>query len=121
MIYQEWKELNIIPLLKYKLHKISLGRAGSYIDSPKLLKNKKATINLQNKDNGCFAYAVIASLNHDEIDNHLERVSTLKPYIHDYNWPGVYFPAKPKDWKKIEKIMNQLLLIFCLFLMILKI
>ena len=31
--------------LYYKLHKISLNRGGSYIDSPKWLKNKKATIN----------------------------------------------------------------------------
>ena len=33
--------------LYYKLHKISLNRGGSYIDSPKWLKNKKATINLK--------------------------------------------------------------------------
>ena len=31
--------------LYYKLHKISLNRGGSYIDSPKWLKNKKATTN----------------------------------------------------------------------------
>ena len=31
--------------LYYKLHKISLNRSESYIDSPKWLKNKKATIN----------------------------------------------------------------------------
>ena len=34
-----------IDLLPYNLHKISLNRGGSYIDSPKWLKNKKATIN----------------------------------------------------------------------------
>ena len=34
-----------IDLLHYNLHKISLNRGGSYIDSPKWLKNKKATIN----------------------------------------------------------------------------
>ena len=32
-------------LLHFNLHKISLNRSGSYIDSPKSLKNKKATIN----------------------------------------------------------------------------
>ena len=36
---------DIISSLYYKLHKISLNRSGSYIDSPKWLKNKKATIN----------------------------------------------------------------------------
>ena len=34
-----------VDLLYYKLHKISLNRSGSYTDSPKWLKNKKATIN----------------------------------------------------------------------------
>ena len=32
--------------LYYKLHKVSLNRGESYIDSPESLKNKKATINL---------------------------------------------------------------------------
>ena len=32
-------------LLYYSLHKISLNRGGSYIDSPEWLENKKATIN----------------------------------------------------------------------------
>ena len=34
-----------IELLKYKLHKVSLRRGGTYIDSHKWIKNKKATIN----------------------------------------------------------------------------
>ena len=34
----------------YKFHKISLNGGGSYIDSPKWLKNKKATINPKNND-----------------------------------------------------------------------
>ena len=33
-----------VDLLYYKVHKISLNRGRSYIDSPKWLKNKKATI-----------------------------------------------------------------------------
>ena len=36
-----------VDILYYKLCKISLNRGGSYIDSPKLLKNKKATIILK--------------------------------------------------------------------------
>ena len=34
-----------VDLLYYSLHKISLNRGGSYIDSPEWLKNKRATIN----------------------------------------------------------------------------
>ena len=43
-----------IDLLYYDLHKISLNRGGSYIDSPKLLKGKKATFNPRNNDDNCF-------------------------------------------------------------------
>ena len=47
-----------IDLLYYGLHKISLNRGGSYIDSPSRIKNKNATINPPNKDNECFKYAI---------------------------------------------------------------
>ena len=43
-----------IDLLHYNLHKISLNRGGSYIDSPKWLKNKKATVNPKKNDDNCF-------------------------------------------------------------------
>ena len=44
-----------IDLLHYNLHKISLNRGGSYIDSPKWLENKKATINPKNNDDNAFS------------------------------------------------------------------
>ena len=47
-----------IDILYYNLNKISLKRGGSYIDSPKWIKNKKATINLQNHNDKCFQYPV---------------------------------------------------------------
>ena len=39
-------------------------RGGSYEDSLKQLKNKKATINLGNNDDNCFQYALTVALNH---------------------------------------------------------
>ena len=38
-----------VDVLYYNLNKVSLSRGGSYIDSPKWLKNKKATLNPQKK------------------------------------------------------------------------
>ena len=38
-----------VDALYYSLNKVSLSSGGSYIDFPKWLKNKKATINPQNK------------------------------------------------------------------------
>ena len=51
--------------LYYKLHKTSLNRGGSYKDTPKWLKNKKATINPKNNDDKCFQYVVAVALNHE--------------------------------------------------------
>ena len=39
-----------VDLLHYILHKISLNRIGSYIDSSKWLKNKKKTMSPKNND-----------------------------------------------------------------------
>ena len=44
-----------VDLLEYHLHKMSLNRGSSYINSPEWLKNKGATINPKNtRDNECF-------------------------------------------------------------------
>ena len=75
-----------VDLLYYKIHRISLNRGGSYIDSPKLLKKKKATINPKNNDDKCFQYVVTVALNHVQIKSHSERTSSIKPFIDQYNW-----------------------------------
>ena len=75
-----------IDLLEYHLHKISLNRGSSYIDSPKWLKNKKITINPKNtNDNNCFQYAITALLNYQNINHNPERISKLKPFINNYD------------------------------------
>ena len=92
-----------IDLLEYHLHKISLNRGSSYIEFPEWIHNKGATINPKNtKDNNCFQYAIIAALNHHNINNHPERISKLKPFIDNYNWKDIEFPSNSKDWRKFE-------------------
>ena len=70
-----------VDVLYYNLNKVSLSRGGSYIDSPKWLKNKKATINPKNEDDKCFHYALTVALNHEQIKNNPERISKIKPFI----------------------------------------
>ena len=43
------------------------------------------------------------ALNHQNIDNHPERISKFKPFIDQYNWDGIDFPAGIKNWKKFER------------------
>ena len=75
-----------IDVLYYNLNKISLNRGGSYIDSPKWLKNKKPTINPKNNDDKCFQYTITVALNYQNIKNNPERLTKIKPFIDQYNW-----------------------------------
>ena len=43
-----------VDLLSYRIHKASLKRGSSYIKSPELILNKKATINSENEDDYYF-------------------------------------------------------------------
>ena len=74
-------EFDGVDLFYYDFNKISLNRGGSYIDSPKWIKNKKSTINPKNNDHKCFQYAVTLALNFDKINSHPERISKIKPFI----------------------------------------
>ena len=56
-----------VDALYYNLHKISLSRGGSYIDSPRCLKSKKATINPKNNGDKCFQYALTVALKYEKI------------------------------------------------------
>ena len=82
-----------VDLLHYNLHKISLNRGGSYIDSPKWLKNKKATINPQNNDDKCFQYALTAALNYEQIKKNPQRISNTKSFISHYNLKVIDVPS----------------------------
>ena len=93
-------EFDGVNFLHYDFNKISINRGGSYIDSPKWLKNKKSTINPKNNDYKCFQYAVTLTLNPDKINNHPERISKIKPFIEQYNWKDIDVPPTSKDWKK---------------------
>ena len=87
-----------VNFLYYDFIKIIINRGGSYIDSPKWLKNKKSTINPNNNDYKCFQYAVTIALNLDKINDHPERISKIKPFIEQYNRKNIDFPSTSKYW-----------------------
>ena len=93
-----------VDLLEYNLHKISLNRGSSYIDSPTWIKNKKVTINTRNtQNNNCFQYAITAALNYENICHHPEKISKLEPFINNYNWDNIDFPAGHKEYSAFKK------------------
>ena len=95
-------EFDGINFFNYNFNKTSIYRGGSYIDSPKWLWDKKSTINPKNDDHKCFQYAATLALNFDNINNHPDKVSKIRPFIDQYNCKDIDFTATSKDWKKFE-------------------
>ena len=95
-------EFDGVNLLYYNFNKISLNRGGSYKEPAKWI-GRKSIINPKNNDHKCFQYAVTLALNHDKIDRNPQRISKIRPFIDQYNWKDIDFPATSKDWKKFEQ------------------
>ena len=75
-----------IQLLCHKCHRINCKRGGSYIYSADWTKKKKTTINLKNKYDKCFQYAITVALNYEEIESHPVTVSNIKQFINKNKW-----------------------------------
>ena len=68
-----------ILILDLEVTKLNLTKGKSYKPLPKQIANKGAIINPKNEnDDFCFAWAVIAALNYENIGNNPERISKLK-------------------------------------------
>ena len=82
-----WNLYNIIQL---ELHTVRYNplRGETWIPLPKELANKKAIINVKNKDNKCFLWCVLRALNPK--DNHPKRVNkelkTKEKKYFEYGW-----------------------------------
>ena len=93
----------MLPTIK-KTSKFNPLNGKGYIDLPKKFKAKKAVINVKNKDNKFFEYAILSALHHDEIDQkYANRSSEYKKYLGKLNFDGIDFPVSFKDIDKFEK------------------
>ena len=95
--------LDKIMHLYINFHRQALMRGSAYIELPEWIKNKKAVINPQNKDEECFKWAVIAALRHEGIKYNPESISLLRSYENQYDWKGLEFPVSIKRIDKFEK------------------
>ena len=93
-----------VDLALIQFHKIKLKRGGMYIETPKWVSGKKATINPKRTNhNCCFAYSIVAAMHYEEIDRHPDRITKLAPFIDNYNWTDIYFPTEQKDYSTFER------------------
>ena len=77
-------------------------RGETWISLPKELANKKAIINMQNKDNKCFLWCVLRALNLREKEP--QRIDKkIKEKENTLNMDGIEYPVNLKDIDKFEK------------------
>ena len=75
--------------------------AGSYIELPQELKNRKAIINMKNQDDKCFMWSVLRALNPK--DNHPERIDNdLKSKVDILNMEGIQYPVSFRGIDRFE-------------------
>ena len=76
--------------------------ASSYIELPKYITDKKATINVKNNDNECFNYAVLAGIHYKEIKYHKDKQCTYTKYKNELNFKDIEFPVAIEKIPKFE-------------------
>ena len=97
-----WSLYSIIQL---ELHTVRYNplRGETWIELPKELANKKAIINIQNKDNKCFLWCVLRALNPK--GGHPERLDKkLMDKENTLNMEGIHYPVSVREGiNKFEK------------------
>ena len=89
---------------KLEIHTVEFNptKGSSYINLPDWISNKKAIVNIQNKDDKCFLWCILRYL-HPRKDND-SRLKDLKKYEFSLNTKGITFPMDVVDINKFEKL-----------------
>ena len=98
-----WKFMGI-QNLEILITKVTYFGGSSYIELPLEIKNKKACVNVQNNNQECFKFSILAALHYDEIKKNYFRPSKYTKWLNDLNFNGIDFPV---DLKDIDKFENQ--------------
>ena len=88
-------------------------KGSSHIPLPKKIADKRALINMENKDDMCFKYAVTRALN--PVSRDAGQISkVLKKQASELNWDGIEFPTPctERQLKTFEKNNNVSVLVF---------
>ena len=81
---------------------LNIDENASYIPLPEWIKNKKAIVNIKNKDDKCFLWCILRYLYPKERDE--ERIKDLEKYEFSLNTKGITFPMNINNINKFEKL-----------------
>ncbi|XP_070168836.1 uncharacterized protein [Polyergus mexicanus] len=98
--------------LTVNINKYNPMRAGCHIKLPREITMKRAVINVQSKDNACFAWAVVAALYPAARD--VGRESSYPHYTTVLNLQNVEFPMTLSQIKKFELYNDISINVYCI-------
>ena len=89
---------------KLEIHTVEYNptKGSSYIPLTDWISNKKAIVNIENKDEKCFLWCILRYLYPREDNGN--RLTDLKKYENSLNTKGISFPMKLKHISKLEKL-----------------
>ena len=76
-------------------------RGSQYIPLPTEIAKSRSIINIQNQDEKCFLWSILAHLH--KFDDNPHRVQKYKQYENEINMTDIPYPVKVKDVPKFEK------------------
>ena len=82
--------------------------SSSYVKIP---LRSSAILNIENDDNYCFLWSILAHLHPCE-NSHPNRVSNYRDYLNELKTDGLDFPFKTSDVTKLEEMNNLAISIF---------
>ena len=75
-----------------------------HFETPPLISNKKCCINIQNNDNLCFLYAVLAALKYDAIPNGCRsRAASYEQYMNELQYDAEEMPMQIINIPRFER------------------
>jgi hypothetical protein len=78
----------------------------SYIPTPPAIKSKHAVLNIQNNDNKCFLWSILAALHPRSYKENANQVFYYKSYENELNMSNITYPVKLNDIDKFERQNN---------------
>ena len=74
----------------------------SFVPTPEHLKKRQCIVNVQNRDEKCFLWAILSCLY--EPSQHKDRLYNYVPYLNSLNIQGINFPVETKQIPLFEHL-----------------
>jgi hypothetical protein len=100
------QKINYISFLFVKFNNFSRLTGNSFIPTPTKLSKKKCLVNVQNNDNCCFLYSILAILLYENFLDNRHRQTQYMSYLSMLNYKHEEMPMKVHNISRFERKNN---------------